>query len=160
MAGVNVEREGASVRVPPPAVFVGFAILGAAGDRYIGHLPSVIDVPARTVIAVALGLVGVLFMVGAMRLFVATGQDPKPWKPSPELIAAGIYRVSRNPMYISMALFQATIGVATGNAWIVLLVPMSMATVHWTAIRHEEQYLGDKFGEAYVRYKRSIRRWL
>ena len=108
----------------------------------------------------ALGLVGVLFMVGAIRLFVATGQDPKPWRPSPELIAAGIYRVSRNPMYISMAVFQASLGVAIGNAWVVLLVPMSMATVYWTAIRHEEQYLGDKFGEAYVRYTRSVRRWL
>ena len=157
---MNAERDGANVKIPPPAVFVGFTILGAAGDRYIGHLPSVIDVPARIAIAVALGLVGVLFMVGAIRLFVAKGQDPKPWRPSPELIAAGIYRVSRNPMYISMAVFQASLGVAIGNAWVVLLVPMSMATVYWTAIRHEEQYLGDKFGEAYVRYTRSVRRWL
>ena len=160
MADVNAEQEGASVRVPPPTVFVGFAILGAAGDRYIGHLPSVIDVPVRIAIAVALGLVGVLFMVGAMRLFVATGQDPKPWRPSPELIAAGIYRVSRNPMYISMALFQASVGVAIGNAWVVLLVPMSMATVHWTAIRHEEQYLGDKFGATGDRHDLNGRRRL
>ena len=160
MASVNGEREGASVRVPPPVVFVGFAILGAAGERYIGEIPSAVDLPARIAFAVALGLAGVLFMVGAMRLFVATGQDPKPWRPSPELIAAGIYRVSRNPMYIGMALLQASIGVAIGNAWIVLLVPMSMATVHWIAIRHEEQYLGDKFGEAYVQYKRAVRRWL
>ena len=160
MAGVNAEREGASVRVPPPAVFVGFVILGAVGDRYIGHLPSVIDAPARIAVAVALGLVGALFLVGAIRLFVATGQDPKPWMPSPELIATGIYRISRNPMYVSMALFQASIGVAIGNAWVVLLVPMSMATVHWTAIRHEEQYLGDKFGGAYAQYTRSVRRWL
>ena len=63
-------------------------------------------------------------------------------------------------MYIGMALLQASIGVAIGNAWIVLLVPMSMATVHWIAIRHEEQYLGDKFGEAHVQYKRAVRRWL
>ena len=63
-------------------------------------------------------------------------------------------------MYIGMALLQAGIGVAIGNAWIVFLVPMSMATVYWTAIRHEEQYLGDKFGEAYVQYKRAVRRWL
>ena len=157
---MNAEREGASVTIPPPVVFVGFAVLGAAGDRYIVHLPPVIDLPARIALAVALGLVGVLFMVGAMKRFVATGQDPKPWKPSPELIAAGVYRVSRNPMYISMALLQASIGVAIGNTWVVLLVPMSMATVHWTAIRHEEQYLGDKFGEAYLRYKRSVRRWI
>lgn len=99
-------------------------------------------------------------MVGAMRRFAATGQDPKPWLPSPELIEAGIYRVSRNPMYVSMALLQVGLGVAVGYGWVALLVPMSMATVYWTAIRHEERYLEDKFGEAYLQYKRSVRRWL
>ena len=99
-------------------------------------------------------------MIGAMRRFVATGQDPKPWLSSPELIAAGIYRVSRNPMYLSMAVLQASLGIAIGYGWVVLLVPVSMATVHWTAIRHEERYLGNKFGEAYAQYRRSVRRWL
>ena len=58
MASANAEREGASVRVPPPVVFVGFAILGAAGDRYIGQLSSVIDLHARIAFAVALAARG------------------------------------------------------------------------------------------------------
>jgi protein-S-isoprenylcysteine O-methyltransferase Ste14 len=59
-----------------------------------------------------------------------------------------------------MGLLQAGIGIGFASAWILLLVPISLAVVYWTAVRHEEAYLEGKFGEAYLGYKERVRRWL
>ena len=96
----------------------------------------------------------------ALSLFRRTGQDPKPWAPTPEIVATGIYRFTRNPMYVGMALVLLALGLAFANAWIVALVPTTLAVVYWTAVRHEEAYLERKFGAAYARYKAATRRWL
>ena len=55
---------------------------------------------------------------------------------------------------------QAAVGVWTASLWIVLLVPASLVGVWWLAVRHEEAYLEAKFGDEYLAYKRSVRRWL
>jgi protein-S-isoprenylcysteine O-methyltransferase Ste14 len=96
----------------------------------------------------------------AGRLFMKTGQDPTPWKPTTEIISTGIYRFTRNPMYVGLALVQTGLAVAMANLWLVALLPVVLAVVYATAIRHEEAYLERKFGEAYLDYKRSVRRWI
>jgi protein-S-isoprenylcysteine O-methyltransferase Ste14 len=83
-----------------------------------------------------------------------------PWTSTPQIVSSGVYRFTRNPMYLGLAAIQLGIGVALGNGWIVALVPAVLAAVHVLAIRPEEAYLERKFGDAYRQYKRSVRRWL
>ena len=64
-------------------------------------------------------LPGLALLAGAMRLFARTAQDPKPWKPTPEIVTTGVYRWSRNPMYVGLALVQVGIGVGLANGWVV-----------------------------------------
>ena len=96
----------------------------------------------------------------AMSLFRRTSQDPKPWATTPEIISSGIYRFTRNPMYVGMALIQIAIGIGLANWWVIVAVPVPLVLVYLTAIRHEEAYLERKFGSAYTDYKMSVRRWL
>ncbi len=63
-------------------------------------------------------------------------------------------------MYLSVAVVQAGIGLAVGNLWIVALVPPSLIAVHFLAVVREEAYLEEKFGETYVEFKSSVRRWV
>jgi protein-S-isoprenylcysteine O-methyltransferase Ste14 len=100
------------------------------------------------------------FMVSAVALFRRTGQDPKPWKSTPELVLKGPYRWTRNPMYLGMALFQAAVGLWFANGWILLTLPIVLVAIYLTAIRHEEAYLERKFGTPYQDYKSAVRRWL
>jgi len=95
-----------------------------------------------------------------MKLFHGSGQDPAPWKSTPEILSKGIYRFSRNPMYVGMALIQTAIALAKANGWMLALVPATLFFIYLTAVRHEEAYLEGKFGDAYIEYKRSVRRWL
>ena len=154
------EKDGASVRIPPPLVFLVLVIAGVLLHRYAMPLSTGMGQGARTGLAVIPGVLGLLLMGAAFVHFRRTGQDPKPWEPTPEIISGGIYRLSRNPMYLGMALVQAALGIGLDNWWMVILIPVSLAIVYVTAVRPEEAYLERKFGEQYTRYKGTVRRWI
>jgi len=153
------DGDGAAVRVPPPLVFLSAAIAGWLVHAFVRPLPVGLTVGPRLGIAAAALLLGAVVVSGAVGLFKRTGQDPKPWKSTPEIVSTGVYRLTRNPMYVSLGLFQAGVGVGLANGWIILLVPVALAVVWVTAVRHEEAYLERKFGATYLAYKRSVRRW-
>ena len=152
--------DGAAVRFPPPFVPVIGLVIGIVLEQWV--LP--ISQPLMPIIRYGVGglliVVGLLLMAAAFGLFRSTGQDPKPWEATPEIISTGIYGFTRNPMYVSMGLLQAGIGLALVNAWIVLFVPATWITIYLIAIRHEEAYLEKKFGSVYLDYKKSVRRWI
>jgi protein-S-isoprenylcysteine O-methyltransferase Ste14 len=115
---------------------------------------------ARYGIGVVLAALGCALMGSAIGLFRRSGQDPAPWVSTPEVIATGVYKLTRNPMYLGMGLLQTGIGVALSNGWVVAFVPLTWLAIYFLAIRHEEAYLEQKFGSVYSDYKRSVRRWL
>lgn len=156
----NTDTDGATVRIPPPLVFLGFLIAGVLVHRYVAPVPMGLPQGLRILVAAAAAIAALILMGGAIDLFRRTGQDPKPWVATPEIISSGVYRITRNPMYVGMALLQGAIGVGLGNLWIVVLVPASVAIVYTTAVRHEEAYLERKFGDQYTRYKAAVRRWI
>jgi len=154
------KQDGAAVRLPPPLVYLGALVAGVLLNKFVIALPIAFSQWFRIGAAGILASLGLASMVSAHRLFERTGQNPKPWKPTPEVIARGVYGLTRNPMYLGMALLQTAIGFGLANGWILLFVPVVLAIVYVTAIRHEEAYLEHKFGETYARYKASVRRWL
>lgn len=116
--------------------------------------------PWKLVLTLLPALVGAGLLAESLRHFLRTKQDPEPWKPTPELIAVGIYRWTRNPMYLGMACLQVAAGVWKSSAWVLLALVFSMLGVYFLAIRHEEIYLERKFGDAYRNYKAAVPRWL
>lgn len=154
------EKDGAAVRFPPPIVPLIALAVGIVLDAFVVPLGFPVGGVVRWLLAGLLIAAGVALLAGAFGLFQATGQDPKPWVTTPEIISTGVYAHTRNPMYVSMALLQAGIGVALANAWVLLLVPVTCWVIGQIAIRHEEAYLERKFGAAYTDYKAKVRRWV
>jgi len=95
-----------------------------------------------------------------LKLFKSTGQDPAPWKPSPELVLSGSYRFTRNPMYLGLTCIQIGLGLLLSNLWISLLAAFSLLVVHFIAVVPEERYLSEKFGDSYKGYLLKVRRYL
>ena len=160
MASHASKEGGARVRLPPPLVFLASIGAGVA-LRYL------VAPPPLPLTRAALVAVGALIVVAALALgmaafgwFKKTGQDPTPWKPSPELLLQGPYRFTRNPMYVSMALLQIGIGVALANLWVIVGAALSLVVVHYAAVLPEEAYLDEKFGEPYRDFKKRVRRYL
>jgi protein-S-isoprenylcysteine O-methyltransferase Ste14 len=160
MTEPNPSERGARVRFPPPLVFLGFILLGIA----LRYAVAPILFPLARWITLTAGILILLAGLGigltARSHFVRTGQDPKPWTPSPELLLEGPYRFSRNPIYVGMTLIQLGLGLALNNLWISLLAPVSLLIVHFIAVLPEEKYLTEKFGADYKAYLRSVRRYL
>ena len=153
-------EKGARVRFPPPLVFLAGILLGVACQRLIAPAPVPVDRMISTVGGLLLLAVGLGFIAAARRFFVRTGQNPVPWKPSPELILQGPYRFTRNPMYLGMTLITLGVGLALNNLWIALFALLALSTVHVIAVLPEERYLSEKFGERYEAFRTRVRRYL
>jgi len=160
MADHQNGSDGATVRFPPPFVPVIALAAGLLLDRLIQPLGVPIGGLGRWIPGALLILVALSLMGAAIGLFRKTGQDPKPWESTPEIITTGIYGHTRNPMYLGMGLLQAGIGLLLANGWVLVFVPATWAVIYLIAIRHEEAYLKGKFGSPYLDYMSSVRRWL
>lgn len=160
MTALVPEERGADVRFRPPLVFAAAALAGTA----LFHLAAPPALPFARMAAIAAGIAmiagGIALGLAALLLFRRTGQDPHPWTPSPQLVFAGPYRFTRNPMYVGMTAAQIGLGLAFGNLWVILLAPAALAIVHAIAVRPEERYLAEKFGEPYRDYCARVRRYI
>jgi len=155
----DIANDAAAVRIPPPLLYLAAIVIGVLTDAFVTPQPIGLPLGWTLTLSSTAGLAGFLLMGLAITTFRRTGQDPKPWATTPQIISTGVYRVTRNPMYLGLALLQFAIGVGLGNGWIVILVPVVPVMIYYTAIRHEEAYLERKFGSAYTDYKKSVRRW-
>ena len=154
--------DAAAVRIFPPAVPLLTIALGI-GLEHVWPLGVAESVPAaaRFVAGGAIVLGAILGLgLWSVVLFRRSGQDENPWKPTPQLVERGPFRISRNPMYLQMVLVCLGAAVALGNVWIALLTPVGGWVLQRLAILPEEAYLERKFGADYRSYRSRVRRWI
>ena len=107
-------------------------------------------------------LVGCVGLLWCVREFYVSGKGTlAPWSPPRHLVTTGLYRYSRNPMYISVLLIL--LGWATGfGAWRGLRIYLGFVAVAFyaRAVLFEEPWLARTHGVAWDDYARRVRRWL
>lgn len=148
------------VIAPPPLIFLAPLLIGVGLDQWVGVLPLGLALPARAVVAVPLLALGATFIIAALGRFRRAGTAPEPWKPVSALVVEGIYKISRNPMYVGMALVYLALAVAAGSGIALLLLPVALAAVRYGVIAREERYMAGRFGADYDAYRVQVRRWL
>lgn len=104
---------------------------------------------------------GVIVLIWCVRDFYISGKGTlAPWAPPKNLVIVGLYKYSRNPMYIGVLIIVSGIALLTGSP-IVSGYFLSLAVgFHLRVIRHEEPWLTANFGAEWMRYKESVPRWL
>jgi len=158
----NDESDHADVKFPPPIVGILTIIIGYMVGRFFPILDHfLLPAPARYWVGGIICVVSAMvFVVWPFKLFQIIEQDPKPWTPTPELIITGPYKFTRNPMYLMMVLWCVGFSIILDEAWVFALAPVCGYVIYLTAIRHEEKYLEEKFGDSYRAYKKNVRRWI
>ena len=151
-------KDSAKVLGSPPLVLLALLAAGSLAhlflpvELYSGSFPNVVGLPF---IAAAI----VLFML-SVREFSRSGTPVRGSEPAAVVVASGPYRFSRNPIYLSMLLLEAGIALMANSAWLLAAVAVMFAYLSLGVIAREEDYLSRKFGDEYLRYKASVRRWI
>jgi len=148
------------LKLPPPLVglLVGAAMWCLAG---FGQ-PLVWPEAVRWVLTALLVLVGGAFDLTGLIAFVRRRTTVNPLKPgnTSALVTGGVYRVTRNPMYLGMACLLTAWAVWLGALWPWLGPVAFVAYITRFQIRPEERVLTALFGQPYTDYTRRVRRWL
>ena len=103
---------------------------------------------------------GSLIIFFSKKELIRLGQPSEPRKPTTRIVTGGLYKYSRNPMYTGLTLCFAGLGIAIDKPWLLILLVPTVIIVQQLLIRPEERYLEAKFGEEFVHYKNTVRRWL
>lgn len=155
----------ANVMVRPPRLYLAGLILGGLID-YIRPLTigswtmpgDAMDIALRAPGLAAIA-VGVAVVIQGHRLFRRAGTTVPTGLPTDALVNDGLYRYSRNPIYVGLTAIYAGVALLADNLWMVgLLIPI-LIVMQRGVIAREEAYLTGKFGDAYLAYKSRVRRW-
>ena len=151
-------NDAPNVKIIPPLVYLAGIVIGFLATIWM---------PTKVVPnSVAWTVGGILICCGAaltgsaLLKFKDVGTTVRPDRAASTLVISGLYKITRNPMYLALCLVQAGIGFLL-NDWITLLFVVPLALIlHFGVILPEEKYLEAKFGEPYLALKREVRRWI
>lgn len=115
--------------------------------------------PIRKYLALDLFARAVVIFVLAIAQFARNKTHPTPYRPTDALITSGVYRFTRNPIYIAFLLAVLGTAAAANNAWLVVTAIVLFLLLHFGVVKREERYLLGKFGSPYDTYCRQVRRW-
>lgn len=105
-------------------------------------------------------VLGVVLLLWCVRDFCAAGRGTlAPWSPPRHLVVTGLYRFSRNPMYIAVLLVLWGWAVGFRSRAIAVYALLVMLAFHFRVILGEEPWLARTHGEEWVRYKAQVPRW-
>ena len=147
-------------KIPPPVIgaLVAAAMwsVSALGPQFpIASGPKYAAVAILAVAGVAFDLLGLL----AFRAFRTTINPLKPERAS-AMVTSGVYRLSRNPMYVGMVLLLLAWAVNLSALLPFAGPPIFVLYITRFQIRSEERVLKGIFGEEYSAYAARVRRWL
>jgi protein-S-isoprenylcysteine O-methyltransferase Ste14 len=158
---MQIDQDSARVKIPPPLVFLGTLLIGLALGPLLGDPRVPILSHDLQNLLGWLGIVlGAAIALSANGLFRRSNTEVRPWKSASALVTDGVYRWTRNPMYLGMALLYAGIALVVDNLIALLLLIPLVFVIQREVIAREEAYLETRFGERYRAYRDSVRRWI
>jgi protein-S-isoprenylcysteine O-methyltransferase Ste14 len=149
-------------KIPWPPIILVSGIAAGFVLRAIWPLPWTVGA-ARDVlkgVGVVLVIVAILLILLSIRELRNHKTTVNPTGKSTHLVTSGPFAFSRNPIYLSNMLLISGLGLATSNAWMLLIAAVTGVLEHRFAILREERHLEARFGKAWRDYAKRVRRWV
>lgn len=156
------DQDRADIVILPPMLLALTLGLGAALDALLPL--QVLAAPDWWSAQMITGLV--LTAAGGALDLIASGQflgkrtNILPGQPSLHLVTGGIYRLTRNPMYVGLIAILVGLSLIFALEWGLIVSPLMAAILHFGVVKREESYLLSKFGTPYQDFVNRTRRWL
>ena len=146
------------IKIPPPLIVVFLITLVYLSSNFIVGF----ELPFRTQLSILLLLIGlsVIFIPVFQFIKSKTTINPQNFKNVNKLVSSGIFKISRNPMYLGMLIIIISTVVYYFNYFSAFTPFIFYFWINEFQIKREEKKLEDKFGPDYKKYKSKTRRWI
>ncbi len=146
------------LKIPPPIlVIILITSIYFSSDKL-----DLISIPYRTLFSIVILSIGILVIINPVVKFIKskTTVNPVEFKNVEKLVTSGIYKYSRNPMYLGMIMIIISSTVYYLNFYSLLTPFIFYFWINRFQIKREEVFLEEKFGQEYLSYKTKTRRWI
>ena len=146
------------VKIPPPIIVI-FLI---SAVYFSSNLIIGFDLPFRTPLSLLLLFIGLLLIFIPVFQFIKskTTINPQSFKNVNNLVSSGIFKISRNPMYLGMLIIISSTVVYYFNYFSIFAPFIFYFWINEFQIKREEKKLEEKFGNDYKKYKSKTKRWI
>ena len=151
------DKRGPGLKFPPPLLVVATIGPGYLID-WIKPLP-ILNGDFVWLSGTALIVAALLLALVSLFHFLELKTHVEPWHPTTTIIKQGVYRFSRNPIYLAFCIATVGSGLVLNSWWVLMAVLPLILLLQKLVIKREEVYLERKFGEVYLDYKHQVRRW-
>ena len=146
------------MKIPPPILVLILVVSNFLSSKKI----DVVHIPHQTLVSILILLIGILILTIPVTKFIKykTTIDPIEFKKVNKLVTSGIYKYSRNPMYLGLLLIVISSSILYLNIFSVSTPIFFYYWINRFQIQREEIFLTEKFGKEYLSYKTKTRRWI
>jgi len=145
-------------KIPPPLLVLILIISNYFSSKKI----DLIFLPNQNLISLIILLIGLVILINTILKFIKfkTTIDPIKFKKVNKLITSGIYKYSRNPMYLCLLMVVISSSIFFLNVFSITTPFIFYYWINRFQIKREENFLTKKFGKEYLLYKTKTRRWI
>ncbi len=148
------------LKIPPVLLVVIFAVLMWMASLSLPEIqaPSTL----RVIVSTALAALGAIFTISGVVSFKKAKTTINPTTPNAasSLVTTGVYKYTRNPMYVGLLFLLFGWGVFLSNLYALALTVGFVLYMNRFQIKPEERALESVFGSGILNYKKRVRRWL
>ena len=146
------------LKIPPPLLVLILVISNYFSSKKI----DLILLPNQDITSIIIFLIGMLILINPIFKFIKskTTIDPIKFKKVNKLITSGIYKYSRNPMYLGLLMLVTSTSIFFLNIFSITTPFFFYYWINKFQIKREEIFLTEKFGNEYLLYKTKTRRWI
>jgi protein-S-isoprenylcysteine O-methyltransferase Ste14 len=155
----QADRPG--IIAPPPLLTLAAILAGCSVDRF-SRAPIAPNTGAalRIALSVTVLVAAAVVFLAAVTALHRQHTTPNPYQPTTAVVSSGIYRFSRNPIYLGFMLIVLAVAIAANSWWLLVALVALFLTLRFGVVAREERYLSAKFGADYDSYRDRVRRWL
>lgn len=157
---IKQDSPGVKLKFMPPSVSLICLLTGIIIECFSPFNFSLTETYIQIILGCMIGVLGFIFMSVAHDKFKSIGTNIPLNLPATELVDRGLFRFSRNPMYLGISIFFIGVGVTIGSFWILIAYFVLFLYFNFYIIPREEAYMNRAFGKKYQDYCRRVRRWL
>ena len=146
------------IKIPPPIIVLTLIISIYFSSKKI----DLINIPFQLEISFFILSLGILVFINPVLKFIKskTTINPIQFEETNRLVTSGIFKYSRNPMYLGMLMIIISTSIFYLNIYSILTPFLFVFWINKFQIKREEVFLTEKFGKEYLSYKNKTRRWL